>query len=131
MGRRLPGYTLIELLMVLAIIATLLSIVAPRYFTTLNRARDTTLRTNLKTIRIAIDRYHGDTGRYPESLAHLARLRYLNEVPIDPVTERTDTWIELTRPCVQDEEHNPCRALTDVRSGASGVGSNGVEFAKW
>ena len=70
-GDRRRGFTLIELLVVMAIIATLLSIVAPRYFTHLDRAREAALRETLVVVRDAIDKFHGDTGRYPESLEEL------------------------------------------------------------
>lgn len=126
------GYTLIELLVVMAIIATLLSLVAPRYFHSLELAREVALRTNLKAIRVAIDRFHGDMGRYPESVAVLVEQRYLRESPVDPMTERADTWVEIVVPCVGERDAlGLCQKLTDVRSGAKGVASDGTEYARW
>ena len=69
--RHCCGFTLVELLVVMAIIATLLSIVAPRYFHTLDRSKETVLRQDLNIIRDAIDKFHGDTGAYPENLEEL------------------------------------------------------------
>lgn len=129
--RRDKGYTLIELLVVMAIIATLMSIVGPQYFKSLDKARDTALLSNLKVIRDAIDRYRGDTGRWPESLGQLARERYLRELPLDPVTERADTWTEVAMQCSPASASAPCQGIVDVRSGAPGLGGNGVEYAKW
>ena len=73
-SRSLPtlGFTLIELLVVMAILATLLSIAAPRYFESLDRAKETALRTDLRLLREAIDKHRADTGRFPDSLQQLA-----------------------------------------------------------
>lgn len=124
---KLPrGFTLIELLVVLAIIATLLAIAAPRYFTSLDRAREAALRESLSVMRDAIDKYHGDTGRFPESLDDLVSKRYLRKLPPDPVTESADTWRVVPPP--------PGAAagnVYDVHSGADGNGADGMPLAEW
>lgn len=117
------GFTLVELLVVLAILATLLALAAPRYFQHVERSKEAVLRENLATLRDAIDQYHADTGRWPESLAALVDKRYLRAVPIDPVTERNDTWIE-----VPPSEGS---GVQDVRSGAEGKGLDGTPYAEW
>ena len=91
-GKR-RGFTLIELLVVLAIIALLLSIVLPNYFRPLDRANDVMLRDNLKVMRKAIDQYQADKGGYPENLQALVSSRYLQAIPVDPITGRADTWV--------------------------------------
>ena len=81
------GFTLIELMVVMAIIAVLLTIAAPRYFNHLDRAREATLRQTLAVVRDAIDKFHGDTSSYPESLEELVTKRYLRAAPLDPINE--------------------------------------------
>ncbi len=125
MGSR-RGFTLIELLVVLAIIATLLAIAAPRYFGSLDRARDSALRETLFVMRDAIDKYHGDTGRYPESLDDLVVKRYLRKLPPDPVTDSSETWVELPPPAGA-----AAGRVYDVKSGAPGNGADGLPYAEW
>jgi general secretion pathway protein G len=129
-SRRSPcrGFTLIELLVVMTIMATLLGLVAPRYFKSLERAREAVLRTNLKAIRDGIDKFHGDTGRYPRSLDELVATRYLSELPLDPMADRRDTWGLVGTDCRSD---GACRALTDIRSGAPGAALDGTAYSTW
>lgn len=121
------GFTLIELIVVMAIVALLVSIAAPRYFRSVDRARENTLRTSLNVMRDAIDQYLADRGRYPESLTELAAGRYLREVPEDPMTGRSDTWLTLPPP---SDSAWPGR-LYDVRSGAAGRALDGRLYADW
>lgn len=123
-GRK--GFTLIELLVVMAIIATLLAIAAPRYFNSLDRARDASLRETLFVIRDAIDKYHYDMGRYPGDLEELVDKRYLRKLPQDPISESSETWVIVPPP-----EGGAAGSLYDVRSGASGSGADGVPYAEW
>jgi len=120
------GFTLIELLVVLAIVAALLAIAAPRYFTSLDRAREASLRETLFVMRDAIDKYHGDTGRYPDNLDELVTKRYLRKLPPDPLTESADTWVVVMPP--------PGAAagnIYDVKSGAPGESSDSTPYADW
>ncbi len=117
------GFTLVELLVVLAIIATLLTLAAPRYFQHVQRSKEAVLRENLATMRDAIDQYHADRGAWPESLGGMVDKRYLRSIPMDPITESTETWVEIPPP--------EGTGLYDVRSGAEGSGSNGVPYVDW
>jgi type II secretion system protein G len=121
------GFTLIELIVVLAIVALLVSIAAPRYFHSVERARENSLRTSLNVMRDAIDQYLADRGRYPDSLADLATQRYLRELPEDPLTGRRDTWVAL--PPAPDSAW--AGNLADVRSGAAGRAADGKLYADW
>jgi general secretion pathway protein G len=87
------GFTLIELLVVLGIIALLLTLAVPRYFPSVDSARETILADNLRNTRATIDQYYGDTGRYPDTLEQLVEKKYLRAAPIDPITESSTTWI--------------------------------------
>ena len=123
--RRCRGFTLIELLVVLAILGVLLTLAAPRYFDSVGRAKEAALRTDLRLLREAIDKYHADTGRLPQKLQDLAQARYLRAVPIDPVTDRADTWVEVPAP------DGTMPGVYDVRSGAAGTALDGTAFASW
>jgi prepilin-type N-terminal cleavage/methylation domain-containing protein len=124
MGRR-AGFTLIELLVVLSIIATLLAIAVPRYFGSLEKSQETALRQSLSVMREALDHHYGDTGSYPDALQTLVDKRYLRSIPVDPITERGDTWVVLPPP------DGVTGAVGDVRSGAPGRGRDGTPFAEW
>jgi len=126
MAMRKKGFTLIELLVVMSVIATLLTIAVPRYFQHLDRAREAALRESLAVMRDAVDKYRGDTGRYPETLDELVTKRYLRKVPPDPITESTESWVIVPPP---DEPGQ--RKVWDIRSGAEGQGQNGSDYASW
>ncbi|MGO4465562.1 type II secretion system protein, partial [Pseudoduganella sp. RAF53_2] len=79
---RKKGFTLIELLVVLGIIALLLTLAVPRYFPSVDKAKETILGDNLRNMRAVIDQYYGDTGRYPDSLEQLVEKKYLRSVPL-------------------------------------------------
>ncbi|MGQ5522316.1 type II secretion system protein [Chitinimonas sp. PSY-7] len=123
--RKPMGFTLIELLVAMAIIAILLTLVTPRYYGSVDRARETVLRDDLTTMRRVIDQFHGDRGRYPQSLEELVELRYLREIPIDPVTERRDSWRVIAPGA--DAKGN----VADVKSGAPGKASDGTSYGDW
>jgi general secretion pathway protein G len=120
--RSLCGFTLIELLVVLAVVALLLSLVAPRYYQHIDKAKESVLVENLRTVRGIIDKFYGDTGRYPESLEELVEKKYLYAVPVDPITERADSWV-LTPP--QDGKKG---AVYGINSGAPGSTLDGRPF---
>lgn len=116
------GFTLIELLVVMVIIATLLSIVAPRYFRHLDHAKETALQQTLATVRDAIDKYHADKGAYPETLDELVEQQYLRKLPIDPITDLKNGWTLLPPP---DE---PTGGIQDIRSAAEGSDQAGIAY---
>ncbi len=119
------GFTLIELLVVLAIVATLLSIVAPRYIHQTDRAKEAALKANLAVLRRAIDEYYSDTGRYPDKLVELTERHYLRALPVDPVTNRSDSWIPVEG---TDEDE---KTIVDVKSGAKGNALDGTQYSSW
>jgi general secretion pathway protein G len=84
-------------------------------------------------MRDVIDQYHTDRGRYPESLDSLVEAGYLRAIPIDPMTGSRDSWITETEPLGEDapEEEEVDLGITDVRSGANGVGLDGTEYSTW
>ncbi len=120
------GFTLIELLVVMAIIATLLSIAVPRYFAHVEKAKETALKQTLATTRDAIDKFHGDTGRYPAKLDDLVSQHYLRRLPLDPLLERDDAWVINAPPPKSDPG-----AVYDLHSSAEGVSRDGERFSAW
>jgi general secretion pathway protein G len=122
---RRAGFTLIELIVVMAIIATLLTIALPRYFGSVERSKEVTLRQSLNVMREAIDKFNADNGRYPEKLEDLVAKRYIRAIPLDPITESVETWVIVPVPGAV-----ATGGVYDVRSGASGNASDGKPFAE-
>jgi len=118
------GFTLIELLVVMAVIATLLTIALPRYFTSVDRSKEATLKQSLSVMRDAIDKFYADNGRYPEALGDLVDKRYIRSLPVDPITESSESWVLVAPP----EGSNVKGSVYDVKSGAPGKTHDGVDF---
>ena len=119
------GFTLIELMVVMVIIATLLTIAVPRYFGSLDRSKEAVLKENLYQMRDAISKYYADKGKYPETLDSLAADKYLRKIPLDPITESATTWVPVP-------PEDPLKGgVYDVKSGAQGKATDGTEFAAW
>ncbi|MDP3670132.1 MAG: prepilin-type N-terminal cleavage/methylation domain-containing protein [Telluria sp.] len=123
--RARTGFTLIELLVVLAIVALLLSLAMPRFFPSLESARETVLADNLRNTRAVIDQYYADTGRYPDSLEQLVEKKYLRSVPVDPVTGSAATWVVIAP---EDETRG---AVYGIKSGAPGNDRGGKPYLDW
>ncbi|HSO06080.1 MAG TPA: type II secretion system protein [Pelomicrobium sp.] len=122
-ARRGAGFTLVELLVVMAIIALLLTLAAPRYFRSVTTAEETVLKENLVLMRDAIDKHYGDHGKYPASLDDLVQRRYLRSIPPDPITKSAGTWVVVPPP-------DPSQGgVYDVRSGAPGEARDGRPYA--
>jgi len=119
------GFTLIELLIVMAIIGTLLTIAVPRYFHSLQHARETVLRQDLSILREAIDKYYADLGQYPETLPALAEKHYVRSLPVDPFTKLADSWTVVPS---EDPDHPGVR---DLHSGAADLATDGTPVASW
>ena len=127
MGRTQRGFTLIELIVVLAIIALLVSVAIPRYFAHVDHAKEATLRQDLSTMRDAIDKFYGDKGRYPSSLEELVTARYIRNIPVDPMTDSATTWVVLPPPTDMQVKGE----VFDVKSGASGKATDGTSISEW
>ena len=109
----------------MSIVAVLLTLAVPRYFSGVDHSREVALRYNLSAMRDAIDKYHADSGVYPDSLEMLVEKRYLKALPVDPITESQHTW-QLVAPLP------PARGrVADVFSGAAGVARDGTEYRRW
>jgi general secretion pathway protein G len=127
MRRRRSGFTLIELMVVMAIIALLLTIALPRYFGSVDRAREATLKQSLAVMRDAIDKFYADNGRYPNELADLERMRYLRAVPVDPMTDSAATWVVAPPP----QGRTAAGSVYDIHSGSPAKAADGSDYARW
>lgn len=123
--QRIAAFTLIELLAVFAIIAILLTLAVPRYFSSVDKAKEVVLKENLNQVRDAIGKYYGDKGKYPESLDALATEKYLRKVPTDPITESAATWV------VVPPDDPQKGGVYDVKSGAQGTALDGSAYGEW
>lgn len=123
--RHTAAFTLIELLVTLSIIALLLTLAAPRYFSSVSKAEEITLKSNLAVLRDAIDKHYADSGKYPASLEELVQKKYIRGIPLDPVTGSDATWT-VTPP---DDARKG--AIFDIHSGASGTARDGSLYASW
>jgi len=126
-GRRKKGsgFTLIELVVVLAIVALLLTIAAPRYFHSVDKSKETVLKANLSMTRDALDKYFGDNGKYPDKLDALVEKKYLRSLPLDPITESTESWT-IVPPDTPEKG-----GVFDIHSGAPGNSADGTPYSEW
>jgi general secretion pathway protein G len=116
------GFTLIELLVVLSIVSLLLTLAVPRYFQSIDAARDAVLVDNLRTTREMLDKFYGDTGRYPDSLEELVEKKYLKSLPFDPVRASSSAWV------LEPPQEGTKGKVYDLRSSAPGNNHLGVAY---
>lgn len=129
------GFTLIELMVVVAIIGILVSMAVPTYRNMVTRARETVLRQNLFTIRDVIDQYYADKGKYPDSLEELVSSGYLRHIPVDPMTEKSD-WVAVNFTGGEPGQLEPTEGestggIFDVHSASDKESTTGAKYAEW
>lgn len=116
------GFTLIELLVVLSIVSLLLTLAVPRYFQSIDAARDAVLVDNLNTTREVLDKFYGDTGRYPDSLGELVEKNYLKSLPFDPIRDSSTAWV------LEPPKEGTKGKVFNLRSSAPGSNHLGVAY---
>ena len=122
--------TLIELMIVLTIIITVISIAVPLYQKAIVRAKESVLKNNLFTLRTLIDEYTFDKEKAPQSLQDLVSEGYLRELPLDPFTKSRETWkVEMEDALRSVDQKEP--GIFDVRSGSEGTALDGSKYAEW
>jgi general secretion pathway protein G len=121
---------LIELLVVISLIIVLASIGMVQYATSVTRAKEAVLKEDLFRLRDAIDQYYADKSKYPASLEALVSEKYLRQVPVDPITNRTDSWQTVM---AEPDPLNPTAesGIYDIKSGAEGTALDGTNYSNW
>jgi prepilin-type N-terminal cleavage/methylation domain-containing protein len=128
--RAQAGWTLIELVIVMAIITVLASLATVGARNAVNLSREATLKEDLFRMRDAIDQYYADKGKYPADLQALVTDQYMREIPIDPVSRSRDTW--QTIPAEPDPMNpNSDPGIFNVKSGAEGTSLQGEPFSEF
>ncbi len=126
------GFTLIEIIIVFALIGILVGLALPQYKTSLRKAREAVLKEDLFILRKLIDQYYTDKGKYPTSLRMLVEDGYLRQIPVDPMTKSADTWVEIREiPSFEEMQPGMEFGIVDVRSGSKEKGLNGTAYDTW
>ena len=123
------GYTLLELMIVVAIVGILVSLAIPSFQQSAIKAKETALKQNLFTMRTVLDQYYADRGDYPDNLEALVEAKYLRAIPVDPLTKSSTTWIEIYEE--QEEGDDSPAGVYDVKSGSDDVARDGTPYKDW
>jgi general secretion pathway protein G len=124
------GFTIIELLVVLALISILATMGMAQYRQGIVHAREAVLKTDLFDLRDAIDQYYADKNQYPGTLDSLVTDGYIRKIPVDPFTNAADTWQTIPS---EADPNNPTAApgIYDVKSGSDRTAIDGSKYAEW
>ena len=131
------GFTLLELIIVIAIIGILATIAMPALKNVPIRAKESVLKTNLRTLRDMIDQHYGDKGKYPTSLQALVDEGYVRKLPVDPMTKSSETWVPVyeesdpDHPLAETDSDPASPGIVDVHSGAPGNSLDGTPYKDW
>ena len=124
------GFTLVELMIVIAIITTIISVAVPMYQKSILRAKESVLHSNLYTLRQLIDEYTYDKQKAPQTLEDLVKDGYLRQIPIDPITGQSNTWKLIMEDASGSASQNE-PGLFDVRSGSDKGSLEGTPYSEW
>ena len=127
---RKKGYTLIEMIIVMAIISVLVAIAVPMYQKSLTRTRESLLKNNLFTLRTVIDEYTFDKQKAPQTLQDLVDQGYLRDVPLDPMTGNNLSWRVIMEDAVTSVDQT-APGIYDVRSGSDKKSLEGTMYSEW
>ncbi len=130
MGQR-RGFTLIEVMLAVTIVAMLASIAVFSHRNSARKARESVLRHNLAELRLVLDHYNNDKGHYPDSLDVLKDEGYLREIPNDPMTGANDTWQVEYESDLADEDSDYEPGIFDIKSGSNETAIDGTLYSEW
>jgi general secretion pathway protein G len=125
------GFTLIELIIVMAVIAILMSVAVPLYQRSIEHARETALKQDLASMRSAIDQYTLDKEKAPQALEDLVQAGYLREIPKDPITGSNSTWQPVSDENSIASADQETGGIIDVHSGSNANSSEGTAYNTW
>jgi len=128
--RRELGFTMVELMIVMAIIVILISIAIPQYQKAMIRAKESVLKNNLFTLRQVIDEYTYDKQKAPQSLQDLVSAGYVRDIPLDPMTGSNQTWKVIMEDALTSVDQTE-PGIFDVKSGSDKTGLDGTPYADW
>ena len=127
-GKR--GFTLIELMVVMAVISVLVSIAVPYYQKSILRSKETVLRNNLFTLRTVIDEYTYDKQKAPQQLDELVREGYLRAIPMDPIVGNNTSWKIVMEDAGSSVNQNE-PGIFDVKSSSDKTSLDGTPYSDW
>ena len=138
------GFSIIELMVVLAIISVLLTLVVPRYTASVQSTKEAVLKENLSAVRRAIDQHLADTGELPKTLEQLVEKRYLRSLPFDPLVYPSNEWTLISSgkgkssngdgnsdKNEKDTSNKTAQGIEDIRSTSTATGKDGTVYATW
>lgn len=129
-GRHRRGFTLVELMVAMAVVLVVISVAVPLYQKSLVRAKESVLRQNLTSMRTVIDEYTYDKQKAPQALEDLVREGYLRDVPVDPMTGSNTTWqVEMEEAMTSVSQTEP--GIFDIHSGSDRIGLDGTPYSDW
>ena len=129
-GKAALGFTLIELMIVMAIISVIMSIAVPMYQKSIVRSKEAVLRNNLFTLRTVIGEYTYDKQKAPQTLQDLVTEGYLRAIPVDPITGSDQTWRTIVEDATNATSPNE-PGIWDVRSGSDQKSLEGPPYSDW
>lgn len=131
-NQRQKGFTLIEMIIVFALIGILVGLGLPQYKNATKRAREAVLKEDLFQMRKLIGQYYSDKGQYPASLQTLVDDGYLYKIPVDPITRTADSWLEVMEVLSEEDLVAGVQpGISDVRSGSNETSLDGTLFSTW
>lgn len=129
-GKSRAGFTLIELMVVMAIISIIVSIAVPLYQKSIVRSKESVLHNNIFTLRTVVDEYTYDKQKAPQSLQDLVSEGYLRVVPRDPMTDSDSSWRIIMEDASESVNQNEA-GIFDVRSGSQKMSLDGTAYSEW
>jgi general secretion pathway protein G len=130
MNRRRFGFTLVELMIVMAIIAILMSVAIPIYSRSITRSKESVLKNNLLSLRTVIDEYTYDKQKAPQTLNDLVSDGYLRQIPVDPITGTADSW-KIIMEDASNTVNQSEPGIFDVRSSSDKISLEGTPYSEW
>jgi general secretion pathway protein G len=127
-GKR--GFTMIELMIVMAVITILVSMAVPFYQKSVMRSKESVLKNNLFTMRTVIDEYTFDKQKAPQSLQDLVTEGYLRAIPVDPITGTDSSWKVIMEDAMSSVNQTE-PGIFDVRSGSDKTSLEGTPYGEW